>query len=56
MVAAWENATLYAHKSYQLRLMADSKSPEANEMEILTSRFISSWNDDLRKKSLGTPS
>jgi len=54
MSAAFENATLYAHKSYQLRLMADSQSEEAKEMEILTSRFISSWNDHLRNKSMRT--
>lgn len=52
MIASWEQATIYAHKSYQLRLMADPQSEEAKEMEILTKRFISTWNDDLRNRSM----
>ncbi|KAF2193061.1 SET domain-containing protein [Zopfia rhizophila CBS 207.26] len=48
----WEPATIWAHKSYQLRQMADEQSQETIEMKILTSRFIESWNEDLRNKSM----
>jgi hypothetical protein len=48
----WEQATLWANKSYQLRLIADPQSSESKEMEILTGQFISNWNDDLRNKSM----
>ncbi|KAH7128577.1 hypothetical protein B0J11DRAFT_274580 [Dendryphion nanum] len=49
----WEPAALWANKSYQFRLMADSQSPETREMEILTGHFVQSWNDLLRNNSLG---
>ncbi|KAF2245277.1 SET domain-containing protein [Trematosphaeria pertusa] len=51
-IERWEPATIWAHKSYQLRVMADSQSAETLEMHALTARFISSWNDDLRNKSM----
>jgi hypothetical protein len=51
-IGEWRSATLWAHKSYQLRLMADRESKETEEMSTLTSRFISGWNDDLRNKSM----
>lgn len=49
----WEPATIWAHKSYQLRLMADAQSKETKEMEVLTNNFISSWNNALSNKEAG---
>ncbi|KAF2472701.1 SET domain-containing protein [Lindgomyces ingoldianus] len=52
-IEMWEPATTWAHKSYQIRNMADAQSEEAIEMRILTSRFIEQWNEELRNKSKG---
>ncbi|ORY18943.1 hypothetical protein BCR34DRAFT_621154 [Clohesyomyces aquaticus] len=47
----WEPATIWAHKSYEVRLMGDMQSEETLEMQILTSRFIENWEAELRNKS-----
>lgn len=52
-IEEWEPATLWAHKSYQLRLMADPHADGTKEMQILTSRFIASWNEQVKNKSKG---
>ncbi|KAF2272015.1 SET domain-containing protein [Westerdykella ornata] len=46
----WEPAALWAHQSYQLRMMADSQSHETKEMEVLTERFLTKW-EQLRSQS-----
>jgi ketosteroid isomerase-like protein len=51
-VEKWESATLWAHKSYQLRLVEDEQSQATLEMQALTGRFIESWNEDVRNKSM----
>jgi hypothetical protein len=48
----WKPATQFAHKSYQIYSMADEQSEQTMEMQALTSRFIQSWNDDLREKAM----
>jgi len=47
----WQPAAMWAHKSYQIRMMADSEAEETKEMEVLLGRFIASWNDSLARKS-----
>ena len=49
----WESATLWAHKSYQLRLDENRDSPAALEMQTLTGRFIESWNEAVKTRSMG---
>jgi hypothetical protein len=48
----WKPATQFANRSYQIYSMADEQSEQTMEMQVLTSRFIQSWNDDLREKSM----
>jgi hypothetical protein len=48
----WESAALWAHKSYQLRVVEDEDSPATLEMQSLTGRFIESWNEEVRNKSM----
>ncbi|PVI03286.1 SET domain-containing protein [Periconia macrospinosa] len=50
-IEKWDTATLWAHKSYELNLVADEDSPATLEMMALTQRFIQSWNADLYNKS-----
>ena len=47
----WETAATWAHKSYQIRMMADAHAEETQEIEALTGSFIASWNDSLRKSA-----
>jgi hypothetical protein len=51
-IEKWESATLWAHKSYQLRLVEKEDSPATLEMQTLTSHFIENWNEELRNKSM----
>lgn len=51
-VEAWPPAAQFALKSYQIYLMADEQSEQTIEMQMLTSSFIDSWNNDLRNKAM----
>jgi hypothetical protein len=51
-IEKWESATLWAHKSYQLRLVEDQESLATLEMQALTGRLIEIWNEDVRNKSM----
>jgi hypothetical protein len=48
-ISQWEPATLWAHKSMQIRNMADKESEEAKEMEALTYSFISKWEEAVKE-------
>lgn len=52
-IEKWETATLWAHKSYQLRLEEDSDSPAAQEMGVLTGHLLNVWNEEVKNKSMG---
>jgi len=47
----WRSASLWAHKSFQLRLEEDEDSPATLEIQSLVGRFIENWNEDVRNKS-----
>jgi hypothetical protein len=49
---SWEQATQFAHKSYQIFSMADEQSEQTVEMQALTSRLIQSWEEVLREKPI----
>jgi len=51
-VQDWAQATKWANKAYELRVMVDPESPHAMEMYVLTSKFIESWKSELRGRSL----
>ncbi|KAJ4288973.1 SET domain-containing protein 5 [Kalmusia sp. IMI 367209] len=51
-IEQWRPATLWANKGYEMSLLADPKSPTTMELQALTSRFISNWNDELRNDIL----
>lgn len=50
----WQNATIWANKGYEWRVMEDAESGYAMEMHELTTRFIENWKADLQRQSLFT--
>lgn len=50
-VQDWRPATVWANKGYELNVMVNPQSPQAMEMHQLTSSFIESWKNDLKKQS-----
>ncbi|KAF2639530.1 SET domain-containing protein [Massarina eburnea CBS 473.64] len=50
-IERWDQATIWAHKSYNLRLAENEDAEGTLEMAALTSQFISSWNEELYNKS-----
>jgi hypothetical protein len=50
----WQNATIWANKGYEWRVMEDPESAYAMEMHELTASYIESWKADLRRKNMLT--
>lgn len=48
----WKAATLWANKGYELSLLIDPHSAITKELQVLTSRFITSWNEELRSAAM----
>ena len=53
-VEAWQPATLFANKGYEMSLLADPKAQKAHtrELQALTGHLIEKWNEDLRQQAM----
>ncbi|KAF2650783.1 SET domain-containing protein [Lophiostoma macrostomum CBS 122681] len=47
----WEAASMWARKSYHLKMMADATSPGTKEMELLTTLILATWEKEVKENA-----